>query len=90
MELGKACGFVLGQIRAEKKISKHAAAQRSGLSHPHWGKIESGQHWPSYPTLCAICKGLGVKQSAVFSRIADYMEKQEYMKVNDTPLKRVC
>lgn len=77
MDIDKAIGIAIAQIRVERDMSQAKAAQSAGISRGQWGKLETGIHWPSRRSMAAICDGLDVAPSEVFYAVADFLSSQE-------------
>ncbi len=53
--------------RKEVKLKQREVAEAVGLTLRSYQRIEAGIQWPSYETLAAICKTVGLKAIYFFS-----------------------
>lgn len=55
------------KVRLEKGLSLSELARMSGVAKSHISNIESGEKYPTLPTLCKIAKALDVPAASLFS-----------------------
>lgn len=55
------------KVRLEKGLSLSELSRMSGVAKSHISNIESGEKYPTLPTLCKIAKALGVPAADLFS-----------------------
>lgn len=60
-------GLRLKEIREKQKISQSELARRCGIDQGAISRTESGQSGPSWETLNAIAKGLGIPLHSLFT-----------------------
>lgn len=62
-------GKRIKKLREGKKLSQEEAAERAELSGKHWQDIEGGRTNPTYASLIAVARSLGVPLSKLVERI---------------------
>jgi len=70
-DITKDLGEVIKNLRLESNLSQKQLAERCGLQRPYIGIIERGEKAMTVETALRLADGLGVKLSAIFSRVED-------------------
>jgi transcriptional regulator with XRE-family HTH domain len=69
LELNKAFGQVLREVRLEKGLTHESLAERAGLHPTFISLLERGGRMPSLNTVFLISKAFGLKSSELIERV---------------------
>ncbi len=78
-DIKKDLGAVIKNLRLEANLSQEQLAERCGLQRPYVGLLERGEKAMTVETVSRIAEGLGIKLSAIFSRVEDVGNDRENM-----------